>query len=247
MFPSQTVLRRAIALVCLTLGAGAAHAAATAATTAPIKLARPTGLEAKAKSTTEASLTWADNAADEWEYDLEVRSLATAWREVGAIPPNVTHMSLSNLSPGKTYFFRLRARNASGYSDYSNEAPVTAFYETPPSCVPGESVMCLGEGRYRVEVTYERGTELKGAGKAVGLSQESGLFWFFSPSNVETIIKVLDGCGVNNHRWIYTTGLTDLRVLVLVADTHTGATASYLSQGGAAFAPVTDTEALPCD
>jgi hypothetical protein len=219
----------------------------TVATSASAAPARPTGLLARATSTTDAKLTWADNATDEWEYHIEVRSSTMSWTERGIVPPNVTFITVSNLVPGKTYFFRVRAKDASAWSSYSNEAAATAFYATPPDCTAGTNVMCLGNGRYRVQATYERGTQIRGIANAVDLSQESGLFWFFSPSNVEAIVKVLDGCGVNGHRWIYTTGLTDLRVLVTVTDTQTGETATYLNEGGAAFAPQQDTEALSCD
>jgi hypothetical protein len=216
----------------------------SAAAAAP---SRPTDLRAKGTSTTTAALTWSDNATDEWEFHLEVKSATMPWTDRGPIPPNVTSLTVSNLVPAKTYFFRLRARNGDGWSSYSNEGVATAFYATPPTCAAGANVMCLGDGRYRVQATFERGSEIRGIANAVDLSEESGLFWFFSPSNVEAIVKVLDGCGVNNHRWIYTTGLTDLRVLVMVADTQTGETATYLNEGGAAFAPVQDTEALSCD
>jgi len=216
----------------------------TAAVAAP---ARPTDLRAKGTSTTTAALTWSDNATDEWEFHLEVKSATMPWTDRGPIPPNVTSLTVSNLVPAKTYFFRLRGRNGDGWSSYSNEGVATAFYATPPTCAAGANVMCLGDGRYRVQATFERGSEIRGIANAVDLSEESGLFWFFSPSNVEAIVKVLDGCGVNHHRWIYTTGLTDLRVLVMVADTQTGETATYLNEGGAAFAPVQDTEALSCD
>jgi hypothetical protein len=217
---------------------------ATAAIAAP---ARPTDLRARGTSTTTARLTWADNATDEWEYHLEVRSSATTWADRGAIPPNVTFITVQNLLPAKTYFFRLRAKNGGGWSSYSNEAVATAFYQTPPHCAAGPNVMCLGDGRYRVQATFERGSDIRGMANAVDLSEESGLFWFFSPGNVETIVKILDGCGVNNHRWVYTTGLTDLRVLLTVADTQTGETATYLNEGGSAFAPIQDTEALKCN
>jgi hypothetical protein len=225
-----------------------AFAILTTATAAAAAPARPTDLRARGTSTTTAQISWTDNATDEWEYHLEVRSSATTWADRGAIPPNVTSMELFNLVPTKTYFFRLRAKNGTGWSSYSNEAAATAFYESPPSCAAGPNVMCLGDGgRYRVQATFERGSDIRGMANTVGLSEESGLFWFFSPSNVETIVKVLDGCGVNNHRWVYTTGLTDLRVLVMIADTQTGETATYLNEGGGAFAPQQDTEALSCD
>ena len=236
MLLHRTLVWGAFGLVCL----------ASTAAAQPAGPAAPTGLHARAISTSEAKLTWSDNATDEWEYHVEWRSATSAWKDLGAVPPNITFLQISYLTAGKTYFFRLRAKNAAGWSPYSNEGVATPFYATPPTCVSGPNVMCLDGGRYRVQASFERGSEIRGVASAVELSEESGLFWFFSPSNVEAIVKVLDGCGVNGHRWVYTTGLTDLRVLVQIADTETGETATYLNQGGGAFAPVQDTEALGC-
>ena len=237
MSAHKTLLWGAFSLVCLATAANAAAAT---------KPARPTDLRAKATSTSEAKLTWSDNATDEWEYHLDIRSPGAEWSELGLLPPNVTYVSVFNLAAGKTYFFRLRGKNGAGWSSYSNEAAATAFYATPPSCVAGNNVMCLADGRYRVQASFERNTQIRGLANAIDLSEESGLFWFFSPGNVETIVKVLDGCGVNGHRWVYTTGLTDLRVLLQIVDTQTGETATYLNEGGGAFAPIQDTEALRC-
>jgi opacity protein-like surface antigen len=238
MFVNKTLLWGALSLVCLASAASAADPAG--------KPARPTDLRAKATSTSEVKLTWSDNATDEWEYHLDIRTAGTEWSELGLMPRNVTFVQVFNLAAGKTYFFRLRAKNGGGWSSYSNEGVATAFHATPPTCVAGANVMCLGGGRYRVQASFERGTEIRGLANAIDLSDESGLFWFFSPGNVEAIVKVLDGCSVNGHRWVYTTGLTDLRVLVQIVDTQTGETATYLNEGGSAFAPAQDTEALRC-
>jgi hypothetical protein len=238
----------ALALVIAMAGAAPAVAAEANATTPVVKPARPTGLRAKGISTSEARLTWADNAVDEWEYHVEWRSSTAGWTDMGAIPPNVTYLVVSSLVSGKTYFFRVRAKNGAGWSPYSNESAAVPTYTHPPSCVESDTVMCLRDGRYRVEATYERtGTENRGIGRAVDLSQETGIFWFFSPSNVEAIVKVLDGCALNRHHWVFTTGLTDLRVLLQVVDTRTGEAAAYLSEGGGVFTPIQDTDALSCD
>ena len=37
------------------------------------------------------------------------------------------------------------------------------------------------------------------------------VYTFFSPDNVEVVVKVLDGCSRNGHFWVYAAGLTDLR------------------------------------
>jgi hypothetical protein len=241
MFLHKHLLWGAFALVLSAASVSAQSAAAG-------RPAKPTDLHAKAISTDTARLTWSDNATDEAEYHVEVRTGTGAWTDTGPVPPNATSIQMFGLKEAQTYYFRVRPKNINGWGAYSNEAAATGWYTSPAACVASDTVMCLGDGRYRVELTYERASDnLRGKGRSETLSQESGLFWFFSQSNVEAIVKILDGCQLNGHRWLFTTGLTDLRVLVSVIDTKTGATATYLNEGGKPFAPMNDTDALPCD
>jgi hypothetical protein len=219
--------------------------AAITGTTAASRPARPTNLKARAVSTTESLLTWNDASTDESEFRLEVRWGARPWEDLGSIPANAKSLYVVALEPGTTYFFRLRARNAAGDSGYSNEGAVTAFFEpgTTGTCVPQGGVLCLGGGRYRVAATYE-GNGQKGNAGSVPLSAESGFFYFFNPGNVEVLVKAMDGCGLNERTWIFTSGMTNLRVLMVVTDTKTGHTATYLNEAGKPYPAVQDTDAL---
>ena len=66
---------------------------------------------------------------------------------------------------------------------------------------------------------FEKPDGAVGEGRA-GLwsSGDSGLLWFFSPSNPEMLIKVLDGCSINGHRWVFAAGATDLAFNLHVVD-----------------------------
>ena len=57
-------------------------------------------------------------------------------------------------------------------------------------------------------------------------------------------VKVLDGCALNQQHWVFAAGLTDVRVELRVADTHSGETRTYVNPLGRAFAPIADTKAL---
>jgi hypothetical protein len=72
------------------------------------------------------------------------------------------------------------------------------------------------------------------------LTSDSGYFWFFDPSNVELIVKVLDGCGVNGHFWVLAGGLTEVEVVVNVTDTVTGSTKTYTNPQGNPFSLISD-------
>ena len=78
----------------------------------------------------------------------------------------------------------------------------------------------------------------------VPFSNDTGLFWFFDGSNLELVVKVLDGCGVNGSHWIFAGGLTNVRTEIRVRDVVTGRTRTYVNPQGRPFAPVQDTSGL---
>ena len=85
-----------------------------------------------------------------------------------------------------------------------------------------------------------------GLGNGVLLTGDTGYFSFFDASNVEIVVKVLDGCAENDKHWLYATGLTDLDVVLEVADPVTQTRHTYTSPPGEAFLPVADTKAFDC-
>jgi acetyl esterase/lipase len=113
-------------------------------------------------------------------------------------------------------------------------------------CVPAPATLCLGEGRYRLAVTWRDFTGGTGSGTAVPLSEESGLFWFFAPANLEMLVKVLDGCPVNGHHWVFAAATTNVEYTLTVTDTTTGTAAVYRNTLGRSSPAVTDTLALGC-
>jgi hypothetical protein len=89
--------------------------------------AAPSGLEATVVSSTQINLTWADNAGNESGYQIERSNNGKAFTQVGSTGPDVTNFANTGLTPNKKYFFRVRAFNAAGESDWSN----TASAKTP--------------------------------------------------------------------------------------------------------------------
>lgn len=66
------------------------------------------------------------------------------------------------------------------------------------------------------------------------------LFASWKAVNVELVIKVLNGCGVNNRYWVFAGGLTDVRTRITVTDTRNGTVKTYLNPQGTAFLPIQD-------
>ncbi len=116
--------------------------------------------------------------------------------------------------------------------------------DTPRSngCSSSSTTLCL-QNRFAVEVVWRRADGGSGKGRAVGLSQRSGLFWFFNENNIEMLFKTVDGCaaGLGAH-WMYYAATTNVDFTVSVTDTRTGITKQYSNQLGAAALPVQDTD-----
>ncbi len=124
---------------------------------------------------------------------------------------------------------------------------VFAFTTSPPTpCAAGDTTLCLHGGRFAVSASYATAAGQAGAGHAVSLTDDSAYFWFFSPSNVEVFLKVVDGCALNGHFWIFGSGLTDVQTRLVVTDSVTGVLRTYVNPQNTAFEPVEDTGALPC-
>ncbi len=101
----------------------------------------------------------------------------------------------------------------------------------PAGCQPSSTRLCLNDGRYQVEASWLTNS-LSGHAAAVPLSGDTGYFWFFSPTNVEAAIKVLDGRGVNGHVWVFYGALSNVDYKITVTDTQTGVTRRYHNPTG---------------
>ena len=113
------------------------------------------------------------------------------------------------------------------------------------ACVGGDTALCLQASRFEVRANWHVGDQ-SGAGMTIPRTADTGMFWFFSEDNVELIVKVLDGCALNGHRWVLMGGLTDVVVDVSVTDSETGEARMYRSPGGSPFQTMFDVTAFSC-
>jgi len=115
-------------------------------------------------------------------------------------------------------------------------------------CADDHRDLCLGEGgRYRVSATWQTESAQGRALPVADGSANSGLFTFFSPANWEMMVKVLDGCHINNKHWVFAAGTTDVAWTLTVEDRQTGATKTYQNALGEPSITLTDTAAFGCD
>jgi hypothetical protein len=79
-------------------------------------------------------------------------------------------------------------------------------------------------------------------------SADSALFYFFSPDNWEVMVKVLDGCALNGHYWVYGAASTDVGYTVRVTDRQgDGGVKEYRHDAGTPAPALTDGAAFPCE
>ena len=110
-------------------------------------------------------------------------------------------------------------------------------------CSPSPTALCLSGGRFEVQVTWKDFQGRTGAGQATPLTADTGYFWFFSASNIELIVKVLDARALNGKFWVFFGALSNVEYTLTVRDSATGAVKSYQNPSGQ-FASVGDTSAF---
>jgi plastocyanin len=210
----------------------------------PVKA--PSNLRATAGSTSRINLTWTDNATNETGFQIERRSVGGAYEVVATVGPNTTSAPVGGLDPGSFSLFRVRATGSGNtFSPYSPEAGA-ATLDDPGPCVAGPAVLCLNNHRFKAVLDWHTATD-DGQGAAVPLpsAPDSGLFYFFSPTNIEMLIKVLNACVPPfNHYWVFFAATTNVEFAVVVTDTANGKTVAYFNPLNRAAPPVQDINAF---
>lgn len=208
--------------------------------------AAPTNLRGEPASTSEIQLTWNDASNNETGFRIERRTLTGSFQEIATAGANVTTFTAGGLDPATFYSFRVRAQNAAGDSAFSNEAGA-ATSTNPAPCIASATTLCVNSGRFQIEIDWRIPDGAVGQGQAVPIASapDSGLFYFFSPSNLEMLIKVLNGCALNDHYWVFFAATTNVQLTTTVTDTQTGRVKVYFNPLNNAAAPVQDTNAFP--
>ncbi|HSJ23604.1 MAG TPA: fibronectin type III domain-containing protein, partial [Longimicrobiales bacterium] len=120
----------------------------------------PTGLSAAAMDTATIRLTWTASAGVVDAYHIERSTTpGSGFTEVGTVPGSVTAFQNSGLESGTAHYYRVRARNVSGFSNYSAE--VSATTPLPPPPLPGApanlAATALDTGTIRLTWTASAG------------------------------------------------------------------------------------------
>ena len=236
-----------------------------------LSLAPPTHLDAVPLGETSARLVWRDNATAETGYEVQLRraaadgaggdadgagdtdgegGAATGWTAVGTVGANSAAAVLEGLEPGASYRFRVAAlgRDAmalSGTARFTLAAPPPDGANT--DCVPAGNVATLAGG-YDVRMCVEMPSGAQVDASDYHLeSTASGLLYFFDRDNVEVLVKVLDGCAINGHRWVFIAPVTTLAFDLEVVERSTGNVFTHRNPRSVVATTVSDTTAFACD
>jgi PKD repeat protein len=186
--------------------------------------------------TVNAPITFTDTstgAPTGWNWDFGDPSPGTT----AATTQSATHV----FSQARTYTVTLTAGSLNGSNSITKQVTIAPGVS---SCIAGLNTLCLNDNRFQTTIVWTRPDGSTGPGTAVPLTSDSGYFWFFDASNIEAVVKVLNGCAIDANYWVFTAGLTNVAVTLTVLDTQNGTVRQYTNSQGAAFEPTQDTNAF---
>ncbi len=112
-----------------------------------------------------------------------------------------------------------------------------------PDSGPGsgcdEFTLCLQQ-RFQVEIINAEGSP----GSVLAEDAYGGLFFFFSPDEIEAVFSIANGCAFNDHFWVFAAATTDVEFDLTVTDTVSGESRSYQNPLGQPAPPILDTQAF---
>jgi hypothetical protein len=121
---------------------------------------------------------------------------------------------------------------------------LAALEGEPPALPPATSEPpALIDGRFRVSVDFSGGTS---AAPTAGWRAAAGdtAYHFFDADDIDVMVKVLNGCAVNDRFWVFAAATTEVEVKLSVTDSQGGGVKSYRAPIGATAPAILDTEAF---
>ncbi len=132
--------------------------------------------------------------------------------------------------------------DAAGGAGPGPAAPPAA--SPPKAACDGAPGFCVAE-RFDVKAEWRSpGSEVREARLVPLESATSGVLYFSNPDNWEMLVKVLDGCAINDRVWVFAAATTNVETRLTVTDLETGARQIYHQPMGIAAPAITDTGAF---
>jgi hypothetical protein len=183
------------------------------------------------------SLTIATYSDCSWKLTSDSPFLQAAGTGSGKGTATVTFCVAANRGAERAAGFSLGGANLLSLTQSASpDTPSTA-------CSSGAETACLLD-HFEARLAFRDSDGQNQAGKPVTLTPQSAYFTFFNSSNIELMMKLLDGREVNGHYWFFYGSLSNIAYAVTLTDTETGDFQLYCNASGT-FRSVGDTNALP--
>lgn len=113
----------------------------------------PSNLSLTVVSPTQITLNWLDNSTDETSFRIERKTGAGGtYSEIASVSQNLKTFDDVTVSGGTTYFYRVKARNATGDSAYLTEQSATTPSATAPAAP--SALLLTGVSSTRVDLSW---------------------------------------------------------------------------------------------
>jgi nitrogen regulatory protein PII-like uncharacterized protein len=167
-------------------------------------------------------------------------SLSTTWLVDGATVPGATGASFTYTPTTEgSHRVEVKTTDTTGLVKDPDSAGVSVESSRAWTAGAGQG------GRFRIEVEWAVPSQNRsGVGTEVTLTPDTRYYWFFTPANVELVIKVLDARGVNGYFWVFYGALSSVQYTIRITDTATNQVKTYTNPSGT-LASVADTQAFP--
>jgi hypothetical protein len=187
------------------------------------------------------------------------------WVFYGALSDVAYTLTVTDTQTGKVKVYTNPAKHLASVADVlafgpfaappspAASKPANAFYDVREAnpilprkglpCASSDYSLCLGQGRFQLVAYWRDFQGNAGQAHAQVLAGDTGYFWFFSPSNVELVVKILDGRALNSNFWLFYGALSNVEYILQVTDTATGAIKAYRNPSGN-FGSLADTSAF---
>jgi parallel beta-helix repeat protein len=119
----------------------------------------PGSLTASVITGSSVKLTWSDNSSNETGFAIEQSTLSGAFSQIGTVGAGSTNLTVTGLSAGTKYSYRVRAYNTAGNSGYSSIVTATTLSLVNPPSAPTNLVATAATGRVDLGWSDRSGNE----------------------------------------------------------------------------------------